>query len=251
LFEGFYEMSKKKTAQEKYPEFMDDQRQFFDELISDEWETYENPEWDKLRQFEVARLFEKVNPKRILDVGCGCGYHDLLMAQRNEVVEIVGVDYSPKSIETANRVYPHSKISRIAADIREFPAGQFDMAVSFQVIEHLRDAEEFINACAKQVKSGGWVAIATPNRRRMMNMLLQAVGRPATLADPQHFLEYSPEEMKRIGEKAGLKYHDSFGYGMSIYLPRLGRMIPPSLGLRMGNWMTDYADCFCIIFTVI
>ena len=38
------------STQEKYPEFLDDQRQFFDELITREWDTYQSPDWDRRRR---------------------------------------------------------------------------------------------------------------------------------------------------------------------------------------------------------
>ncbi len=45
------------STQEKYPEFLSDQRRFFDELITEEWNTYQNADWDRSRRFEVDCLF--------------------------------------------------------------------------------------------------------------------------------------------------------------------------------------------------
>ena len=237
------------TAQEQHPQFLDDQRQFFDELISLEWDSYENSQWDAVRRFEVDRLFDRVLPTRVLNIGCGCGFQDRLMAERAGVAEVVGMDYSTKSIERANAAYPHACVKRKVADIFELPAGDFDLAVSFQVIEHLRDAAGFLEACARQVRPGGWVAAATPNRRRISNRVLAMRGRPEAMADPQHFREYTVDELRDIGERAGLRFEASFGYGMSLILPRLNRQaIPQRFAPRWGYWLAPLADCFCIIF---
>lgn len=238
-------------TQDKYPVFMKNQRQFFDELITSEWETYLNSAWNAARQFEVDRLFERISPKRVLDIGCGCGYHDILMAQKTSVETVIGIDYSERSIETANREYPHSKIERYVADIFELSKGDFDLVVSFQVIEHLSDASAFLTACARQVRPGGWVAVATPNRKRLMNRLIAYAGYPPMLADPQHFHEYTTDELSRIGVKIGLSFKDSFGSGLSIVIPRLHwRLLPSRFGLRVGYWCPKLADCIYLVFQV-
>src|SRR5262249_25274750 len=151
-------------------------------------------DWELARQFEVGQLFGHVAPRRVLDVGCGCGYHDVLMAERPGVEEVTGVDYSERSVEVANREYPHPRVRRRVDNVFEMSPGSYDLAVSFQVIEHLTDPVAFLRACARQVREGGWVAAATPNRRRLMNRLLALAGRTPVLADPQHFREYTGDE---------------------------------------------------------
>ena len=209
---------KTKIAQERYPAFMEDQRKFFDELITKEWESYLNPAWDAIRKFEVDRLFECVSPSCILDVGCGCGYHDLLIVR-----------------------YP--------ADIFELQTSAFDMVVSFQVIEHMVDPVAFLEACIQQVQSGGWVVTTTPNRNRLTNRFLSLFGRPQQLRDPQHFREFTVSELVKISAVTGLRLEASFGYGMSIKLPKLQRPnFPQKIALKLGYRIALFADCICVIF---
>jgi SAM-dependent methyltransferase len=241
--------SRPPSTQEKYPEFHEDQRQFFDELITRDWHTYQNSDWDRTRRFEVDSLFRFVSPTRILDVGCGCGFHDRLMADRTGVNEVVGIDYSEKSIEAAERTYPHPGVRRLVADIRTMSDNDFDLTVSFQVIEHLRDAEEFLRASARQVRSGGWVAVATPNRNRLSNRIRAMLGGQPRLSDPQHYREFVMAELRALGEAVGLKYLGGFGYGMTLGVPRLGwQLIPFWLGLRLGAWLPEWSQCFCAVF---
>ncbi len=240
---------KAKIAQERYPAFMEDQREFFDELITNEWESYLNPTWDAIRKFEVDRLFECVSPRRILDVGCGCGYHDLLLAEKPGVAEVIGIDYSKKSIETANRTYPHDKVTRYVADIFELQPSAFDMVVSFQVIEHIAESVAFLKACIQQVQSGGWVVTTTPNRNRLSNRFLSLFGKPPLLADSQHFREFTVSELIQISSRTGLRFEASFGYGMSLVLPKLNwPILPQKIALTMGYRIPSLADCFCVIF---
>jgi len=241
--------TKRPVAQERHPQFLDDQRQYFDELISNEWNSYQNAQWDAVRRFEVDCLFDKVSPVRVINIGCGCGFQDKLIADKAGVLEVIGIDYSGKSIEQANTAYPHEKVTRIVADIFELSTGDFNLAVSFQVIEHLRDPAAYLRACARQVRPGGWVAVATPNRLRLSNRILRMRGLPETVADPQHFREYTLQEMCNIGGTVGLSYEGCFGYGLSLILPRLNRqVIPQHYAPQLGRLLPMLADCFCIIF---
>ena len=238
-----------RNAQKKYPVFMEDQRRFFDELITTEWRTYQSRSWNLARQFEVDRIFEHVSARRVLDVGCGCGYHDVLMAEKPGVEQVTGFDCSEKSVEVANREYPHRNVERHVGNVFELAPGDYDLAVSFQVIEHLTDPVAFFKACARQVRPGGWVAAATPNRLRLQNRLLQVFGRAPILADPQHFLEYTIDELVAIGQQAGLVLHATFAYGASLVLPKLRwQVVPQTAACRIGYRWPSRADCFCVVF---
>jgi SAM-dependent methyltransferase len=243
-------VSKAPSAQEKYPTFLDDQRQFFDELITEEWDTYQSADWDRRRRFEIDCLFERVQPSRILDVGCGCGFHDLVMADKSGVEQVIGIDYSQKSIETANRVYPHLRVNRFVSDINEMGRfGGFDLVVSFQVIEHLSDPTGFLKSCASHATPGGAVAMVTPNRLRLSNRIRVLGGGRPKLGDPQHFREYIAEELAALGREAGLSYAGHFGYGLTLKVPRVGLgLLPAWANIRLGYLLSALSDCICVVF---
>ncbi|WP_424627554.1 class I SAM-dependent methyltransferase [Bradyrhizobium sp. SYSU BS000235] len=204
------------NAQEKYPHYVSDQREFFDTLITDDWETYKSDEWDYMRRFEVARLLELTSPCTILDVGCGCGFHDVAFAESDIVERVDAIDYSSKSIERAEISYPHPKVKRWVADLRELPADtQYDLVASFQVIEHLDTPEDFLAMCARVCRPGGVVAIATPNVNRLHNLVRLATLKPRILVDPQHFKEYSASDLERMARPFGLRQIGVFGCGLN------------------------------------
>lgn len=239
------------STQEKYPEFLDDQRRFFDEIITREWHTYQNPDWDRRRRFEIDCLLRLVSPRRILDVGCGCGFHDVLMAERPGVESVIGIDYSEKSVEAANREYPHPKIGRHVEDIRQMAAGGgYDLVVSFQVIEHLSDAAAFLEDCRRQTAPGGYIAVVTPNFMRLSNRLRVLAGRQPLLGDPQHFREFVDTELIALGRELGLEYFGGFSYGIALRIPKLGfELLPVPVSLRLGRLFPSIADCLCVVFT--
>ncbi|MGH8825679.1 MAG: class I SAM-dependent methyltransferase, partial [Jiangellaceae bacterium] len=45
-----------------------------------------------------------------------------------------------------------------------FAAGSFDVMLSLQTIEHLRDQRAFLDECARVLRPGGRLALTTPNR---------------------------------------------------------------------------------------
>ena len=221
---------------DRYREFRDDQREFFDRLVTDDWDSYANPVWDARRRLEVQTLFKHVSPRTVLDVGCGVGFHDLEMAKQPGVEQVIGIDYSEKSVEAAQREYPHPNVDRRTADVFALEPGDYDLAVSFQVIEHLRDAGGFLGACRAQVRDGGWVAVITPNRMRFDNRLARLRRRPLTMIDPQHFKEYTPEELDELAAPHGLEPVALEGFGATFTAPKVGKqVIPHGVGERLGR----------------
>jgi 2-polyprenyl-3-methyl-5-hydroxy-6-metoxy-1,4-benzoquinol methylase len=156
------------SVHSRYQQLLHDQRQFFDELITEEWESYKSEAWDYSRRFEVSRLLRRMQPARILDIGCGCGFHDVQLARYDFVTRVDAIDYSSRSIEKANEAYPHPKVFRRVADFAtDEIAPVYDLVVSFQVFEHLADPDPYFQYCLRARRPGGVIAIVTPNRRRL------------------------------------------------------------------------------------
>lgn len=211
------------TVQSRYPQPVEDQRQFFDELITQEWDTYHSAAWDYSRRFEVERILRTVQPHTILDIGCGCGFHDVEFATHDFVTRVDAIDYSRESIKKANEEYPHAKVARRLGDLlTETPDPVYDLVASFQVFEHLSDPASYFRYAIQACRAGGALAIVTPNRQRLDNRLRRLRGEAPAMIDPQHFHEYSIAELAALGERFGLRVIDSFGHGLeSLIAPAL------------------------------
>ena len=236
--------------------FMRDQREFFDKLITQDWHAYiTDRAWDRNRAFEVELIMQRVGrARKILDVGCGCGYHDVLFAQQPAVERVLGVDYSKESVATANREYPHGNVSRRVADLFEDRVsiqadGPFDLVVSFQVIEHLEDPEQFLRACASFAVSGGHVVTVTPNRLRAQNRVRMLRGLAPEMVDPLHFREFAIDELKTLGARAGLIPVSHFGRNFSFHANRWLRHSGASArAMRIGARFPSIADVIGVVF---
>jgi SAM-dependent methyltransferase len=201
---------------QRYPAYLSDQRQFFDELIAEEWDSYISADWDRSRRYEVELLFSIVRPRRILDIGCGCGFHDMVMAEYPFVERVDAFDYSARSIEKAQEAYPHPKVHRAVAALESFSvSAPYDLVVSFQVFEHLEDTRPYFEFCRQATAQGGHIAIFMPNRLRLANALRMLRFKKPELLDPQHYREYTARETIALGRKAGFVPESAVGYGLA------------------------------------
>lgn len=79
--------------------------------------------------------------KKILDVGCGTGNRSIDIARKFPLANIVGIDFSEKSIELANiQKGSMSNIEFICSDFLTYPVEeQYDFVISMGVVHHLPD----------------------------------------------------------------------------------------------------------------
>lgn len=113
--------------------------------------------------YEYIRQF--VANKTVIDVGCGTGYGCKILAHTAQIV--YGIDYSVEAIEYCKQHFSSSNIKYLCTNIDSFNLEmRFDVAVSFQVIEHIPDVKNFIDQLINIVKPGGMIFISTPNVRK-------------------------------------------------------------------------------------
>ena len=231
------------TVQNRFKDYLPDQREYFDLQISEDWEDYASEEWDRVRRFEVARLFAFVRPARILDVGCGCGFHDREMGEVDFVERVDAIDYSAKSVEKAEEHYPHAKVRRWVGDLEELETDAgYDLVTSFQVVEHAPSAEVFLRRCGDLCGPGGHVAVFTVNRLRPYNRKRMRQGKAAELEDPMHRVEFVLSELEALGRGCGLEPARSFSYAADA--PR----IPGWARVWAGYYFPRLATRIAVVF---
>ncbi|WP_417769372.1 bifunctional 2-polyprenyl-6-hydroxyphenol methylase/3-demethylubiquinol 3-O-methyltransferase UbiG [Stappia sp.] len=113
-----------------------------------------------------ARAADAFTGLRILDIGCGGGLLCEPMARLGATV--TGADASATNIEVA-RI--HADTSGLAIDYRATTAealaeaGElYDVVLNMEVVEHVADVPLYLEACARLVKPGGLMFMATINR---------------------------------------------------------------------------------------
>jgi len=100
----------------------------------------------------------------------------------------VGVDRAERAIAAASRRYRRPNLRYIVCDLDRIASlGElFDVVSSFQVIEHLRDPEPFLQQVQCVLRPGGEFILTTPNR------LMTRV------ENPYHVREYTAEELQAL-----------------------------------------------------
>lgn len=103
---------------------------------------------------------------RVLDIGCGGGLLSEPIARMG--ADVVGADPAATNIEVAKL---HARESGLAIDYRPVTAEElaaagesFDIVLNMEVVEHVADVNFFVHECARMVKPGGLMFIATINR---------------------------------------------------------------------------------------
>lgn len=240
------------AVHDKYKKFVKNQRRFFDELITEDWDDYTNKFWDFTRLFEVQKILAATKPKKILNIGCGCGFHDFYFAKDTNVESVLGIDYSAKSIEKANKIYSHPKIVRKVVDIftdESIPDTYYDLVTSFQVIEHVEEYAKFFQIMHKKVKSGGFMAIATPNFDNFANKIRKIFKKEQVFCDIMHFKEFNIKDLISLGKHNNLKLLKFFGYGFSFNVHmNLNKYIPNKFLFYLGRLFPKSSNVLVIIF---
>jgi 2-polyprenyl-3-methyl-5-hydroxy-6-metoxy-1,4-benzoquinol methylase len=89
-----------------------------------------------------------------------------------------------RPFDRANETYGHPKVSRWVSEMETFIAPvQYDLVVSFNVLEHLHNRDEYFEVALRLCEKHGHVAIITPNRNRLSNLIRRARRQPQLLCD--------------------------------------------------------------------
>jgi 2-polyprenyl-3-methyl-5-hydroxy-6-metoxy-1,4-benzoquinol methylase/glycosyltransferase involved in cell wall biosynthesis len=105
--------------------------------------------------------------KRVLDFACGVGFGSLLMAENAR--SVLAVDTSKDAIEWGRRFYRHPNLHFAFNDdlATSLPPKSFDLAVCFEVIEHLPTEQQktLVDSFRRLLTDDGLLLISTPNPR--------------------------------------------------------------------------------------
>jgi 2-polyprenyl-3-methyl-5-hydroxy-6-metoxy-1,4-benzoquinol methylase len=106
-----------------------------------------------------------VKGKKILDVACGVGYGSSLLIDK-EAFSVTGIDISEKAINYARKNFKRKNVKFVTGNAEKLPFGNevFDVVVSFETIEHLRQPNMFLKEAKRVLKNDGLFIISTPNK---------------------------------------------------------------------------------------
>ncbi|HNP99484.1 MAG TPA: class I SAM-dependent methyltransferase [Bacteroidia bacterium] len=164
------------------------------------WERYGAEHFQRYKFFEAY-----YKDKSVLDAACGTGYgtHHIIS---NGAKSAMGVDISDEAIKFCKANYSHKDLLYSKFDCSKLNeiGRTFDLVVSFETIEHLKDPEAFIKNVAATLQPNGTFICSTPNKDRLSGL--------GWGVNPYHPSELEWEEFRTIFEKYFLveeAYHQS------------------------------------------
>jgi ubiquinone/menaquinone biosynthesis C-methylase UbiE len=153
---------------------------------------YEN---DPLKTHESMARYAFVRPQLdkeavVLDLGCGARRGPAYLAEA--VSEVVGVDVSEEASAFCRKQWPAPRVRYVVGNATALPFEDryFDVVVSFEVLEHVRDQALFLKEIRRVLKQGGVCILSTPNR-----LVMSPEG---IFANPDHVREFSAAELKEF-----------------------------------------------------
>ncbi len=104
---------------------------------------------------------------RVLDIGCGSGFHRSLAFIKAVASQVDGVDPG----EDIDR--NDSLVMRWRGNLQQAPVPEkaYDLAVAYNVVEHVADPVAFLKAVHRILKPGGRFWALTPHSRHVFCML--------------------------------------------------------------------------------
>jgi SAM-dependent methyltransferase len=143
-------------------DFPESERLRFDTTeIHKSWVDYNLP--THILRYDFASKF--VESKKTLDVACGNGYGSSYMLRYKPKI-VVGVDYSRIAINEGKALFRNELLTLLVGDATDmgFSDKAFDVVVSFETLEHIRNQEKFLNEILRILRNDGVLIISTPNK---------------------------------------------------------------------------------------
>jgi SAM-dependent methyltransferase len=199
-----------------------------------DWEAFHHEHEQRYRFFA-----ERYVGLDVLDAACGVGYGSAVIA-RSGAKSVVGIDVDAQTVAYAREHFAHPRVAFAEANAEQLAQlGQtFDVVVSFETIEHLREPIRFLAEVRRVLRPGGRFICSTPNR--------DFAGKEAKNANPYHLSEMSFAEFSAaFAEHFSIEeqYHQSHTEAflrhvqMVEELQRVAKLVRFSKMLRLENWV--------------
>ncbi|MBK7977618.1 MAG: class I SAM-dependent methyltransferase [Deltaproteobacteria bacterium] len=139
---------------------------------------------------------------RILDVGCGDGFHlDLLREYGRPTWRLMGVDPSSLAVEAARRRGLDVRLARV--EEIPVPDGGVDLVLLIQTIEHLAEPGAALVAIRRALAPGGRLVVVTDNTDSPDFTLFRR-RHWGGYHFPRHFCLFAPRPLTRLAAASGL-----------------------------------------------
>ncbi|MFC1808216.1 class I SAM-dependent methyltransferase [Candidatus Omnitrophota bacterium] len=152
-------------------------------------------------RIEEAVKKYKMNRDLMVEVGAGSGFFAQEVAKRNLFKRIIIVEPGPIDIDSGGSIELINDVVE-NADI----AGEADIVVNFELIEHVFSPFDFLSSIFKLMKSNSFLMMTTPNIEGFESLTLWE--RSTNIAGPDHINYFNTDSIKVLLERVGFERID-------------------------------------------
>ncbi|MCK5416493.1 class I SAM-dependent methyltransferase [Candidatus Parcubacteria bacterium] len=140
---------------------------------------------EHLVRYELAK--QLIKGKKVIDVACGTGYGSNMLAKAG-AERVIGVDISKEAVKIAQKRFQCENLEYILGNAEKINQkdNSFDVVISFETIEHLKNPENFLSEIKRILNDNGFTIISTPNVEVSGNK------------NPYHLKEYTRKEFQEL-----------------------------------------------------
>jgi len=204
-----------------------DFRKFYDKTATSYDKRHDSPASLMLRKKENG-LIKKYATGRVLDIGCGTGYH---MGHGENIKNIIGVDISDYMLKIARKRGFNVKKAR--AEDLPFQDNSFDTIFCFFAVLNMCNSSQAVKEMARVLKPGGCALLSL-----------------SSIHDKQQFkISKQIVQLKKLFTKAGLaSLFEKNGLSLEHFdsmfrsgrRPRWGDFAPIPLKERISLWLDRF-----------
>ena len=160
--------------------------------------------WLKIQSQKVKfGIIQKYMPSgKLFDLGCGWGH--FLLTAKELGYDIYGVEISKHLFEYCTKDLNLPVEDRNLFDMDE--TKQFDVLTMWDVLEHIDDADKFVEKCSKLVRKGGYMFIQVP---QIDSFLAKKYKEKWKMMSLDHVNYFSPKTLGTLLERYGFRLVES------------------------------------------
>lgn len=143
---------------------------------------------EHLHRYALATTL--VKGKTVLEVACGEGYGTRFLAQ--QAASVTGIDIDASTVKKATATYKKENLIFKAGSATQIPEREacFDVAVSFETLEHIADHHAMLREIKRVLKQDGFFLISTPDKKNYTDK--------TGYYNPHHLKELYEAEFKHL-----------------------------------------------------
>jgi ubiquinone/menaquinone biosynthesis C-methylase UbiE len=116
-------------------------------------------------RFRAIKKYVEYNRKNVLEVGCGSGIMISNLAKKFSADSyLIGIDSDLNAIKYANQDNKFKNLKFMVGNVLNlnFPDGEFDEILCFDILEHVRDDAKAVSEISRVLKEDGVLIVSAP-----------------------------------------------------------------------------------------